>query len=1017
MPKTREIKSDKKISLPFIQDEKLSYYHPDGNFSVSYQFLTEELVYIENSGDLDLEFSKRTIAIMAYIEEAFKKENKTNAFYFISDIQKVKHFPFESSRIVKNYVDEQLANGKIKHIAIVSNDLMIRLYVKSSNFLRKVKINSIHSDINSAEEYINDLIIKKEKDDKKSNLKVKKRPKETDQEKIVRLELENKNLKVELKSQIDDITDKIKSISTKRNFDALEFKNTKNPYLAPIHQALNFLNLDIQLILSNLERANKSLEENISKSVNQNVFIEKRLQSVMDFSSDFICMVDTDYNIEFINPSFQNYLKALYQVEINEGEKWNEFLPEKAKKVIYEILREANLHGEGRKYVKAKNIHIDFTATVLVEDDKINGYLVIGRNISELTRTLNQLIKSKENYKFITDNINDVIWTHDKNTKINFVSASIHRQRGFTIDEFKNLDLEHVMAIDSAKKLQNIIDTKEYLNYSQNNPLVFTAEYFNRDGSIMHGESHAYPIFENGIFKSIFGITKNVSDKIENLNRIEQQNSELESILNNTDEQIISLNKNLEYVTMNEVARNFVRSNFNVEPQMGESIMNYMSDANRNKILVAFRKVLKGENYHYIFRYPKDGKLQYLDSRFRPIFIKNEVFGISIFIKDISKIIYTQIELRVNEQRLKRITHNTLDGVWEYSYSNKDLYLSPRLRELVGYNGDDKMLEFSRYIKSIMDNQDYESLATSVLNHLVKNNSFELATKIKLDGKNDKWLLIRASISKNSKEEPQTISGVLIDVSPQKLQEEELKKAKEKAEEMMLLKSNFLANMSHEVRTPLNGILGVTQLLEEEDLPEEIQYYLAMQKESGHRLLNTINNILSVSRLDSTRGDEELKPIELNAFIKNNIEPFKILAKQKNIELHFKPYKGALMIPMNEHLFYQVFNNLVGNALKFTMKGKIVITTDRDADHAILHVEDTGIGISSEFLENIFEAFEQESTGINRNFEGSGLGLAIVKRYLDKIGGDIKIDSKKNKGTKFTLLLPLQEVKSEKQIL
>jgi signal transduction histidine kinase len=132
------------------------------------------------------------------------------------------------------------------------------------------------------------------------------------------------------------------------------------------------------------------------------------------------------------------------------------------------------------------------------------------------------------------------------------------------------------------------------------------------------------------------------------------------------------------------------------------------------------------------------------------------------------------------------------------------------------------------------------------------------------------------------------------------------------------------------------------------------------------------------------------------------------MAQQKEIELVFNPCDESLVIPMNQHLFYQVLNNLLGNAIKFTLKGNIIIDLSKEEGHARLEISDTGIGISDAFISKIFEAFEQESTGINRNFEGSGLGLAIVKKYIDNIGGKISVESTKNKGSKFTLLLPLQ---------
>ena len=199
----------------------------------------------------------------------------------------------------------------------------------------------------------------------------------------------------------------------------------------------------------------------------------------------------------------------------------------------------------------------------------------------------------------------------------------------------------------------------------------------------------------------------------------------------------------------------------------------------------------------------------------------------------------------------------------------------------------------------------------------------------------------------------------------------------------------------------------MSQLLEQKDLPEETKHYLKLQKESGLRLLDTINNIMSLSRLEANPNLDELKPFNLNAYILKNIEPFEILAKHKNVELFFYPCKENIMLPINEHLFYQVFNNLIGNAVKFTLKGSIKLNTNIEDKFAIITIADTGIGISQKNLKKIFEAFEQESTGSGRHFEGSGLGLAIVKKYVEWSGGSIYVESKKGKGSIFILRLPL----------
>jgi signal transduction histidine kinase len=236
---------------------------------------------------------------------------------------------------------------------------------------------------------------------------------------------------------------------------------------------------------------------------------------------------------------------------------------------------------------------------------------------------------------------------------------------------------------------------------------------------------------------------------------------------------------------------------------------------------------------------------------------------------------------------------------------------------------------------------------------------------------------------------------------------EELKTAKELAEEMNRLKTNFLSNMSHEIRTPINGILGLSQVIEMETDNHEIKNYVKLQQQSGHRLLNTITSILDLSRIDAQRSQLKLKVIDLNALVRESILPLEGLAKNKRLTFLFKPSSEKLQCLSDETMLYQVINNVVGNAIKFTDKGEVTVTTLNSRNsHVSIAVEDTGIGISEEFLPRIFNSFEQESTGRSRSHEGSGLGLAISKKYIELLGGEILIESKKDNGSTFEILLP-----------
>jgi signal transduction histidine kinase len=244
----------------------------------------------------------------------------------------------------------------------------------------------------------------------------------------------------------------------------------------------------------------------------------------------------------------------------------------------------------------------------------------------------------------------------------------------------------------------------------------------------------------------------------------------------------------------------------------------------------------------------------------------------------------------------------------------------------------------------------------------------------------------------------------------QKKSMEELQKAKEMAEEMNKMKTNFLANMSHEIRTPINGILGISQVIELETSDKNILEYMAIQKQSGKRLLNTITSILNLSRLEAKTNPLQLTVVDAYALMNESVGSLTEIARTKSLYLKVVASGHEWHCLSDEQMLFQIFNNIVGNAVKFTHQGgvKITFTTDcSKKNNFSVIIEDTGIGISPEFLPKIFNSFEQESSGMTRGYEGSGLGLSISKKYIELLGGDIYVTSEKGSGSRFEVILPL----------
>ena len=244
-----------------------------------------------------------------------------------------------------------------------------------------------------------------------------------------------------------------------------------------------------------------------------------------------------------------------------------------------------------------------------------------------------------------------------------------------------------------------------------------------------------------------------------------------------------------------------------------------------------------------------------------------------------------------------------------------------------------------------------------------------------------------------------------VDLTERKYVEEQLFEAKERAEEMLRLKSAFLSNMSHEIRTPLTGILGFANVLAEEATGKTQEFATGIAR-GASRLHETLESVLDIARLESGRYLFETSPLDVVPEVNESVRLLALAAEKKGLYLKVVHSQEEAIAEAESPCMNRILYNLIGNAIKFTNHGGVTVSTDVTEDSVVIRVADTGIGIAEDFLPHLFEAFRQESTGFARTHEGVGLGLAITHRIVELLEGTIAVESAKGKGTVFTVLLP-----------
>ncbi len=632
-------------------------------------------------------------------------------------------------------------------------------------------------------------------------------------------------------------------------------------------------------------------------------------------------------------------------------------------------------------------------------------------DITERRKAEIALQESELKLRNIFEHSTNLFYSHDSNHVLHYFSPQVKDILGYEVEEalIKWTELASDNPINqigfekTVKAIETGIEQEPY-----------ELELVHKDGHKVLVEVREAPLVENGKTIAMVGSLTDITERKRIEGILIESEKKFRQVVEEAVEVIFTTDTNGYFTYANPAAIKL--TGFTLDEIKKLRYLDLIEPEFKRRVAVHYTKQLKEQieltNFEYPFR-TKAGELKWINQNARLIIEDHEVKGFYVIARDVTERHRLESARQEAERRFSTLMSN-LPGLAYRCANDKDWtmeFVSHGCLELTGFKPSDLINNSVISFNELILEEDQERLWNKWQNVLREKEIFQDEYRIRTKNGEIKWVW-EQGCGIYSGDQVIALEGFIIDVTERKRMLDQIVAEKEKAEESSRLKSGFLSAMSHEIRTPLNTIIGyngvIRELFEESGNPEHKGFFEAVENGSL-RLLNTITQILDTSRIEANEFNVELISMSMNSSVESAFRQVKILGDKKNLEMKlYMPAKDIKVIA-DDYCLNGVLMNILGNAIKYTERGKIEVKLVSDEEFAVCTVKDEGIGMSEKYQKHLYQPFSQEEIGISRRFEGTGLGLALTKSYIDSMNGKISVESKKDVGTTVTIKILLDK--------